>query len=257
MKHIQTLKKEIQEGICTDPHADLNELLLMGPSNLEAIKLKAFLYHYEGRFSEESHAWQRVLEIDPEDTDALNYLRSMKTEDIEYMYFTSEEEKQGRRFFLFPQKLIKTSLFGLMGCVLFLVLSFYLEKTPYISDLLILSIFILTVFTPWIFIAINFLTTVNSITIDNTGISFNSRTKKRHLSWDSTKQIQCVHDTNFDSPEFKMIFKDSKDSTNCQINLGPGSCVRAKTYFIREIMFHYQNVVFQTGTADIKTGLKI
>ena len=144
-----------------------------------------------------------------------------------------------------------------MGCVLFLALSYLLERTPYISDMLILSIFALTVFTPWIIIGFNFFTSINSITIDSSGISFSSRTKTRFLSWNNTKQIECVHDTNFDSPEFKMIFKDSSDSTNFEINLGPGSCVRAKTYFIREIMFHYQNVVFQTGITDIKSEVKI
>ncbi len=257
MKHVQTLKKELQEGTCQNPHSDLNELLLMGPNNLEAIKLKAFLYHYEGRFDEESSAWHKIIEIDPEDQDALRYLRSMKTEDIEYMYFTSEEEGQGRRFFLFPQKLIKVSLIGLIGCILFLVTSYILEQTPYISDELILGLFLLTVFTPWILIGIRFLTTPNSITIDNNGISINSRTKKKFIPWNSTKQIQCIHDMNFDSTEFKMLFKDSSDSTNCQINLGPGSCIRAKTYFIREIMFHFQNVVFQTGSTDIKSETTI
>ena len=257
MKHVQTLKKELQEGTCSDPHADLNELLLMGPNNIEAIKLKAFLYHYEGRFQEESSAWHKIIEIDPEDRDAISYLRSMKTEDIEYMYFTAEEDDQGRKFFLFPQKLIKASLIGLAGCLIFLGLSYLLEKTPYISDILILSIFLLTVCTPWIFIGLKFLTAIHSITINNQGICFRSRTKKKFIPWNTTKEIQCIHDMNFDSTEFKMVFKDNKDSTNCEIDLGPGSCVRAKTYFIREIMFHFQNVVFQTGSTNIKSELKI
>jgi tetratricopeptide (TPR) repeat protein len=63
MKHVTSIKKIIESGDREEAQQAIDNLLELGPNNLEALKLKAMLYSSEGRFSEEAQVWHRVLQV--------------------------------------------------------------------------------------------------------------------------------------------------------------------------------------------------
>ena len=55
----------------------MEQLLELGPNNVQALKLMASLYVHQGRFDEEEQVWRRV-EIDNEDDEAIGSTRNQR-----------------------------------------------------------------------------------------------------------------------------------------------------------------------------------
>ncbi|MDQ3235060.1 MAG: hypothetical protein M3Q07_24895, partial [Pseudobdellovibrionaceae bacterium] len=67
MKHVNQIRKIVEQGHLDEAHKAIEDLLELGPKNLEALKLKAALFEHVGRFEDEEHQWRRIIEIDNED----------------------------------------------------------------------------------------------------------------------------------------------------------------------------------------------
>ena len=123
MSHVAKIKSMLDQGEVNEAQDALENLLELGPNNVEALKLKAFLYMAQGRFNEEEKVWQKVFEVDQEDPDAIEFLQRKHMEDREHYYFTDILPEGGRRYLAYPRTLVNISLIGLIGCISFLLLT--------------------------------------------------------------------------------------------------------------------------------------
>ena len=90
MIHVKQIKTLVDSGQRDEALAAIENLLVLGPSNLEALKIKAFLMESAGKFEEEYKIWQRVLEVDSEDQEAMAYLFRKQMEDREHFHFSEK-----------------------------------------------------------------------------------------------------------------------------------------------------------------------
>ncbi len=80
---VKDIQDAIDRGQFDEAHGALEELLRLGPKNLEALKKKAALFSFEGKFSEEGAVWRKILEVDPEDKEAVDYFHRSFIEERE------------------------------------------------------------------------------------------------------------------------------------------------------------------------------
>jgi hypothetical protein len=109
MLHVKQIRDIVDAGQTDEAHDALDQLWALGPHNTEALKLRAKLFEYEGRFAEEGKVWERVGSIDREDPDAVSWHLRKQLEDREHFYFTDDIPGGGRKFMAYPRSLVNTS----------------------------------------------------------------------------------------------------------------------------------------------------
>ena len=90
MKNLEDIRKIVDRGEYGEAFVALEELLEMGPYNIEALKLKSLLFHQQGRYPEEFQVWQQIIEYYPDDEDATEFFEKNYIEEKERFYFTEE-----------------------------------------------------------------------------------------------------------------------------------------------------------------------
>ena len=237
----------VEEGSHEDAHEALDRLLSLGPGNLEALKLKCFLYSVEGRFYEESRVWERVLDQDYEDLDALYFFQRRHLEEKESFYFTDRLPSGGRRFLAHPRALINASLGGLLGCTLFLVVSSYAQKYYILSSPLVsFSSFFLFVVVPWFFIILTWFRSLREILITSESILFNTRIKCHDVKWRDVESVYLAHVHVAGEQKLSLIILPRDPALSVyELDLSRDtSAVRARALFIEEINRLFREPVY-------------
>lgn len=238
MLHVKQIRDIVSAGQSEEAHAALDQLLSLGPSNLEALKLRAQLLEFEGRFVEEAQVWDRIAQVDREDPDAIGYYLRKQLEDREHFYFTDDLPGGGRRFMAYPRGIIRTSTMGLFGCILFLVATRLASAHALLADpILMLGLFTLFVIVPWIGIVVTYFGSIKSVSVTQTGIVVATRLRQIGFLWTDLEKVCLARDHHGDRHTLSLVFvpKD-RASVPLELDLAQGStAIRARSYFIREV----------------------
>lgn len=238
MMHVKQIREIVEAGRNEEAHDALDQLLALGPQNIEALKLRARLLEFEGRFPEESLIWERVVSIDREDPDAISYLLRRQLEDREHFYFTDDVPGGGRRFMAYPRSLINTSALGLVGCIAFLVSTRLALTFPVLNDpIVMLSTFGLLVILPWISIITTYFTCIKSISVSHQGVMVSTRLKLVNLKWNELETVCLARWSRGERHQLSLVLiPKEKGEKAIEIDLNQGStAIRARSYLVREI----------------------
>jgi hypothetical protein len=244
MKNLNTIKKIVSDGGFAEAHTALEDLLEMGPSNIEAVKLKAALFAHVGRFEDEERAWRRVVEIDNEDVDAIEYYQGLQIEDRERYYFRDPLPHGGARYLTLNRKLIAASWMGLLVVSLFLGVSRLgvniFVNSPY---LLLYTFFGLALMSSGL-IYYAFTVNLHSISITRDGLEFATRFRKRMYPWKEIDQLILGHSDDLESARLTLIVKPKDASlASVSLDLSAGqTTVAARRHVLAEIVDHYPSI---------------
>jgi tetratricopeptide (TPR) repeat protein len=254
MKHVTAIKAYIAKGDTQEAYSALDNLLALGPNNIEALKLQAMLYNAEGRYTEETTVWHKVLTIDNEDIDAITFMLKLQNEDREHYYFTDDLTGGARRYMAYPRTLVTTSMIGLFGCMSFLTLSRLAEKYPELGEAkVMLANFFLMVICPWFAIIWTYLRGMKSITVSKLGIEIATRLKLIKHNWAELSSVSLAHSKDPENPELVLVLvpKNEEQNTICIDMNEDSSSVRARSYLLREIA-SYARPFSRNNLADLK-----
>lgn len=252
---LEEIHNLMDKGQFSQAHSALEELLSLGPSNLGALKLEAFLLAYEGRFVEEARIWQKIAAIDSEEEAAIKYFDRSFVEEREHEYFTDILPSGSVRFLSNPRAIVNHSFLGLMGCLVFLAISNFSHQNLFLENQWVtLSLFVVLVISPWILILITFFRTLQDVVISREGVLIHTRIRKYELSWQNIEAFYIAHRLPPHSPVLAIVLvpKEAKDPI-ITIEIGETSAIRAPSYFVREIsrVFHEpQYVAWETLNLD-------
>ena len=234
MKHVEAIKNLLEEGDTTEAQSALENLLALGPNNVEALKIKATIYASEGRFEEEEKTWYQILEINNEDEDAIEYIQQRQVD----FYFTDDLPGGGRRFLAYPKMLVRVSLLGLIGCVSFLSLTKLSDDRVFqLSPSLIMLAFMVLVISPWVGIIYVWLKSLRNITVHRGYIEVSTRLKNLDYKWDDLERLCLIHSATPLDPNLRLVLipKD-KEQRPIELDLNDGSsAIRARNILVREI----------------------
>ncbi len=252
MMHVKQIRTIVDSGKNDEAHEALDQLLALGPSNTEALKLRARLFEYEGRFTEESKVWERVATIDREDDDASGYLIRKQLEDREHFYFTDDIPGGGRRFMAYPRSLVNTSALGLAGCVAFLLSSRLSLRFPALADpIVMLACFAVLVIVPWISIVVTWFTAIRHVSIRGDGLTISTRMKAIAIKWPDLDKVCVARSLTPDgnSLALVLILKD-RALPPVEIDLHQRSTpIRARSYLVKEIARLFSEPEYATRDA--------
>lgn len=238
MLHVKQITDIIDEGKTDEAHQALDQLLALGPNNTEALKLRARLYEFEGRFAEESRIWDRIAQVDREDPDAVGYHLRKQLEDREHFYFTDDIPGGGRRFMAYPRRLVNTSALGLLGCIGFLVISRLAGRWPVLAEpSVMLGMFCVLVMGPWLGIISTYFCSIKAIAISAHGITVSTRVRSYEFKWSELEKVCMARSATGKGPQLALVLMP-KDAARhpVEIGLDQGStAIRARSYLIREI----------------------
>ena len=236
--HVKQIRTIVDSGKNDEAHEALDQLLALGPNNTEALKLRAKLLEYEGRFADEAKVWERILTIDHEDEDAASFMLRKQLEDREHYYFTDDVAGGGRRFMAYPRRLVNLAALGLAGCVAFLLSSRLSLQLPVLADpVVMLGLFTLLVVLPWISIMTSYLTSVRHVTIETKSITISTRLKAITMAWADIEKV-CVARSLSDAGNTLYLVLIPKDRTSPTVELDlhqQSSSIRARAHLVREI----------------------
>lgn len=252
MMHVKQIQNIVAKGQNDEAHAALDQLLALGPQNTEALKLRARLYEFEGRFIEEGRAWERVATVDNEDQDAISYLLRRQLEDREHFYFTDDVAGGGRRFLAYPRQLVNTSVIGLMGCIVFLLTTRLSLAYPILGEpTVMLSLFGAFVLGPWVAILISYFRGLKAVTVTPVGVEVASRRKHWEFKWSDLEKICLARSGTADASYLNLVLlpKD-RNISPLEINLNHGqSSLRARSYLIKELTKLFREPEYTTREA--------
>ena len=252
MKTIDDIKNLINANRREEAFTELDTLLHLGPNNVKALALKCTLLAQEGRFTEEQRLWEQILAVDPENTDAIEYLQQKYLEERESYFFTTPLAGGGKRFLIRPKEIIDTAIFGLLGCMAFLIINdisfiYYLVGTKIVSTLS----FLFFIFVPWLYIISQFLKMPLELALTPKGVCVISRTKRYFLSWDEIQHIHIAHRTEPHHFSLAIIILPKQlQRPIIEIDIArESSSLTAKSLFLKEVIFYFKSVRFSQRNA--------
>lgn len=238
MLHVKQIKDIVDAGQTDEAHEALDQLLALGPSNTEALKLKARLFGYEGRFLLEHRTWDKIASIDPEDEDAVAHMWGRQVEEREHFYFTDDLPGGGRRFMAYPRRLVFMSIIGLFGCVGFLLIMRLATLFPILGEPpAMLSLFAVLVLGPWFGIIGSYFRSLRAVVITPEGIAVATRRKVHAFTWTDLDKVCLARaiDAHGASLSLVLVPRESQ-SAIIEIDMAEGSStIRARSYLLRDI----------------------
>ncbi|MFW7377481.1 MAG: tetratricopeptide repeat protein [Oligoflexus sp.] len=249
MRHVSAIKKLIASGQLGEAHEALEELLEIGPQNMEALKLLAALYLHQGRFDDEEKIWRRIYEIENDDEEVLEYFHRVQIEDREHYYFTDILPDGGRRFIAYPRSLVNISIIGLLGCIVFLVLTrLSTDEEMLQSPVAVMVSFVVLVISPWAGILYTWTKSLRSVEITRQSIEVATRFRSISYKWDEIERICLVHSNYlFDGSLKLLILPRQNEHPTVVIDFSENrSSIRARRHLINEIK-DFHNPIQYTG----------
>jgi len=248
MRHVTTIKKLIAAGQLSQAHEALEELLEIGPKNMEALKLLAALYVHQGRFEDEERIWRRIYEIEHDDEEALEFFQKVQIEDREHYYFTDILPDGGRRFIAYPRSLVNISIVGLLGCIIFLVLTrLSTDEEMLQSPVAVLVSFFVLVISPWAGILYTWAKSLRAVEVTRQAIEVSTRFRSFSYRWEDIERICLVHSNYlFDGSLRLMISPRQSDLPSVSIDFSENrSSLRARRHLINEIKDFYNLIQYE------------
>ncbi len=240
MAHVKEILANINRGEETQAHEEIQELLSLGPKNVQALKLQAALCAREGNFEVEAQIWQKVLDCDPEDENAIKYWYQRKNEWHEQQFFT-ENLPYGRRFFTFPRGLLQAASFGMAGCLLFLLLNrlgtlYFFFSVPMIQT----GTFLLFVVGPWVGVLYHYLFVLRDVAVTEDGLELGTRLRTLFYPWGLFSQAYVIHPAKPQCRGLQLILvPHNENSRAVEIDLHPEtSLLRTSKVFLLEVKKH-------------------
>ena len=238
MKHIKSIKNHLGAGEVAQAKDALDNLLHIGPNNIEALKLKAAILTAEGNFADSHSTWLRIAEVDRNDEDAVHYFLKQQQEDREHFYFTDEMPDGSHRYLAYPKALISSSAVGLLGCIAFLIIGRLGVRFTWLqTDEVVWAMFLGLVIAPWASIVFFYLKALRDIRISEQGIVISSRIKKFDFPWSSLESIHVTHDGDVSDPELTLVLVPTdRELPIIAIDMTEArSSVRARSYLIKSL----------------------
>lgn len=242
---IENIEKDVEKGRFEEAYAGLEEILSIGPKNTKALKMKALLLALEGKFSEEAQIWRKVISVDAEDEDALEYFQRTVNEQREHEFFSDILLSGGIRFIANPRSVVTTSFIGLMGCAIFLSIMNFAHRFVFLTKPLITySSFLIFVMLPWFMILYVYFRALRDITIDRDAIHLRTRTSDFSLQWKDISEFYLVRSQN--NGLFILLISKLSDKPSVLINIGGYTPVRAPSFLVREITRVFRDPLYET-----------
>jgi len=239
MRHVKQIQMLVDQGQVAEAHDALDNLLSLGPKNVEALKLRAQLYSAEGRFKDEASIWDHLATIDREDPDVVNYHLRLAMEQQENFYFSEEIQGGGRRFLAYPRMLIKASVFGLFGCLGFLILTKLSQMWSFLADpSVMLATFAILVMVPWLVILVSYARGTRYLSVTPEGLLWVKRFGVKRWAWSELGAIYLAHTQEPKAARpFSLIFvPKTENGAPIEVDLTPSQgVIRARSAMIREV----------------------
>jgi hypothetical protein len=254
------IRKLVDHGQLNEAQDALDVLLEFGPSNVDALKLKAVLCAHEGKFQEEEGYWGQILDVDREDRDAIHFFLKRQLQDKERQYFTALVPEGGRKFLAYPRALMKMSMIGLMGCVTFLTMINFVEGSGIIlPPWLIFFGFAMMVLMPWVGILRVYFTSVKSVLIGRDGIEVVTRLKTIFYKWHELDKVALTHSSDPWLPNLRLVIMPKRlDAPLICLDLNDDtSAIRARSDLVQEIKLFFHNFSYESFDSLKITDRKI
>ncbi len=248
MQHVPEITHIIDTGNFNKAHEALDKLLEMGPKNVEALKLKCLLLAHQGRFTEEARLWEKIIDIDPEDEEAITHFQRRYFDERESFYFTDLLADGGRRFVSHPRALITASFMGLFGCILFLILPSLVRSYNFLANPTIsISCFAVLVAMPWLLIIYTYLTGLREIVLTSEGIALSTRLRSISMKWLEVEDLVLLHSTSDADLTLNLVFKPrSHNQKGLSIDLTlDTTAIRARNFFLSEISRYFRTPTYK------------
>jgi tetratricopeptide (TPR) repeat protein len=239
MMHVKQITNLIQDGKASEAEGALEQLLALGPKNVEALKLKSTILSSQGRFDEELEIWTRILKTDNEDQDAIHWLQERHLEEQEHRYFSDHVAGGGYHYLTYQRGLLRPMVFGLIGSLSF---TFFtnaaVTQAPRLaSSEIIITSFFFIVFLPLVFVIKAYLTTMHALHLDSSGICVSTRLKSYKYKWEELADICLSFETSANKSDLalSLIPKDPARSA-LEIDLNPDeTSIRSRHHLIENI----------------------
>jgi tetratricopeptide (TPR) repeat protein len=249
MLHVKQIETLVDEGAHSDAHQALDQLLALGPQNTAALKLRAQLLDYAGRFDEESRIWDKIAGIDPEDEDAVNYYFNRQIEDREAFYFTDDLPGGGRRYLAQPKALIQSAVYLLFSCLTFVYLAAgAVKQWPVLgTPPVFLPLFAGLVILPCAYVLFLYMRSLKAVSVSSAGITISSRLRRYHFAWPEIKEVALASSFTNQKAELHLVVVPTVETApRVLVDLGLHSTpIRARSYLVRDIQRHFQDPVYR------------
>lgn len=244
MMHVKQIVELIEDGKSQEAEDAIEQLLALGPSNIEAMKLRAAICSRQGRFSEELEVWTKVLKIDSEDPDALHWFELQNLEEQEHHFYSDHITGGGARYITYQKGLLRPMIFGLIGSLGFTFFTnLALTHAPaLIKNEVLIAGFFLVVFVPLVLVIHAFLTSMYLVTINKDGILIQTRLARYNYSWDELDNILLSHEMSLAGPKLNLFFIPKQaHKLILSIDLNPDeTSIRSRRHFIQDITELYK-----------------
>jgi hypothetical protein len=247
---IQEIENCVDKGAFQEAFTRIDAVLTLGPQNIHALKLKAFLFGLRGEFKKERALWKKISEIDPFDNAAMEYFFRVFWEEREFEYFTSPTQQGGRRYFANYTGLSGPSLLGLFGCFAFLALShktfdYAILKVPSVA----FAFFLLLVVLPWLGILLAFLGGVRDLHVDPSGIEVRTRVRRYSLLWEEVEEASIVQLKPFACSRIYLVLrpKSGCEKPGLAIELGETAAIRAVGFVLEDVAARLGGIGYRDG----------
>ncbi len=244
MKNLNTIKKIVEEGHFSEAHEALEDLLEMGPKNIEAIKLKAALFAHYGRFDDEEIAWRRVIEIDNEDEDAISYYQGAQQEDYNRYYFTDALPSGGRQYLTYEKPLIAVMQFFFLAVMSLLIFIYFgFKNFPQAAgEILAISVGVLSAAV--VTVTYMYVKSLRSIRLTTDGMELRTLTRRFQYPWKEVESLTLAHSDDLDSGTLSLVVKPKDESMKTlSLNLTPAATsVMARRYFLSDVRSYFPTI---------------
>ncbi len=243
MKHLKEAKQLLEQGDSQGALDIIDNILGLSPKNSQALLLKASIFDSWGRFDDALALLHYLTKISSDD-DVLDELDKRLEEDRESLIY-SKLTQEGRWYFPFSPIQIFISLFGLVGCILFLISSpGYYKETH--GGLLVAFSFCFFVLIPWSALIILNLKGIKKILVGLKGIHVFYGLKKIEYSWEEMGSAVIEYDRNLNSEYLRLIIysrSTREPLLNFDISKKRG-VIRARRHFVRLILSYVDIVSY-------------
>jgi hypothetical protein len=255
MKHVADAKKFIDSGMSAQALEVLENLLDLAPKNHEALRLKAMILDAQGRFNESLLILRDLARFDGISDQTVRDLERRSFEEREVAVY-SELTPEGRWYFSFPAMQLWISLYGFLGCAVFLVISPGMIGGDMASALpRIITSFFFLVALPWIILMAVHMVGIKKILVGLTEIRICKRFSEVRIPWTHIDCAAMEHSADIRDEQLFLILYgkasgingDSRRPVLARFNVSPKrSVVRARRHFVRSILTHIDSIIYVT-----------
>jgi hypothetical protein len=144
---------------------------------------------------------------------------------------------------------VNISIFGLMGCICFLLMTRLSERVPLLQNPTVVFIgFLILVISPWVGIILSYCRSIRAVEVSQTGVGFATRLSAYKLGWPEVAKVYLAYSDDPTRPDLRLVVipKDESAAT-IEIDMNQSSSpIRARTHLINEIVLHYGPVPHRT-----------